>query len=413
MDKTPEQLFQERNQRFMDAIAMKVPDRVPLFAVETYFPARYAGIPKKAAHFDPQAWYAAFEKYLIDFQPDMNSMMLTRITSGEADRALGYLQQKYPGHGLEDNTAFQFIEGEYMRAEEYDHFIDDPTDFLIRVYLPRTNTRLEGLGMMPALKLLIMGAAGFSPLMLTPQFTAMFQALNEAAAETVKRGAIEAEFYKRVAACGFPNLCGGLTLTPFDWISDFMRGMRGTMLDMYRCPDKFLAAQEKLLDFTIGLAIMGAKTSGNPRIFIPLHRGADGFMSIKQFEQFYWPFLKKMVDDMVAAGCVPMPFFEGQYEQRLEYLREFPAGKVLCWFDRTDIFKAKEVLGDKLCIAGGMPVSILGSGSKEQVRTLTRQLIDGAGKGGGYIMTANTVLDEANPALVKTWIDTTKEYGVY
>jgi hypothetical protein len=413
MDKTPEQLLQERDQRFMDTIAMKVPDRVPVFAVETYFPARYAGIPKKAAHFDPQAWYAAFEKYLLDFQPDMNTMMMTRIGSAQADQALGFLQQKYPGYGLEDNTAFQFIEGEYMRAEEYDHFIDDPTDFLLRVYLPRTHTKLEGLGMLPPLKLTIMGATGFAPLMLSPQFATMFQALNVAAIEAAKRAEAEAEFYKRTVACGFPNFCGGLTLTPFDWISDYMRGMRGTMLDMYRCPEKFLAAQEKLLDFTIGLAIMGAKMSGNPRIFIPLHRGADGFMSVKQFEQFYWPNLKKMVIDLVDAGCVPMPFFEGQYDQRLEYLREFPGGKVLCWFDRTDIFKAKEILGDKLCIAGGMPVSILGSGTQEQVITLTKQLIDKVGKGGGYIMTANTVLDEANPALVKTWIDMTKEYGVY
>jgi uroporphyrinogen-III decarboxylase len=182
---------------------------------------------------------------------------------------------------------------------------------------------------------------------------------------------------------------------------------------MYRCPDKLLAAQEKLIDFAIGFAIMAAQASGNPRIFIPLHRGADGFMSIKQFEEFYWPNLKKMILALVDAGCAPMPFFEGDYAQRLEYLRELPGGKVLCWFDRTDMFKAKEVLGDKLCIAGGMPVSILGSGSVEQVKTLTKQLIDGPGKGGGYIMTANTVLDEAEPELVKAWMDTTKEYGVY
>lgn len=410
---TAQELFNTRNQRFMDAIAMKVPDRVPIFAVETYFPAKYAGITKKEAHYDAHAWYAAWEKYLLDFQPDVNSLMITRINSGQADEALGYTQQKYPGYGLEENTAFQFIEGEYLKSEEYDHFIDDPTDFILRVYLPRTHTSMAALGMLPPLKALLMGAANLSPFMMAPPFAAMFQALNQAAMETASRAALEAEFYKRMAEQGFPTFCGGLTLTPFDWISDFLRGMRGTMLDMRRCPDKLLAAQEKLLPFAIAGAAGAAKASGNPRIFIPLHRGADGFMSVKQFEEFYWPNLKKLILALVDEGLAPMPFFEGRYNQRLEFLQELPAGKVLCWFDRTDMSKAKEMLGDKLCIAGGMPVSLLESGSVEEVRALTKQLIETAGKGGGYIMTANTVLDEANPLLVKAWMDATKEYGQY
>lgn len=412
-EKTAQELLDERNQRFMDAIALKVPDRVPVFAVETYFPTKYAGITKKAAHYDHKAWYAACAKYLQDYQPDMNSLLITRINSGLADEALGYIQQKYPGYGLDDNRAFQFVEGEYMKAEEYDHFIDDPTDFLLRVYLPRTHTKLEALGMLPPLKLLMMGAINFVPITLAPPFQVMFQAINQAAKAAAERAVYEAEFYKWADTNGFPRLCDGLSLAPFDWISDFLRGMRGVMLDIRRCPEKLVAAQEKLLPLTIESAIGAAKATGNPRIFIPLHRGADGFMSVKQFEEVYWPCLKKLIVALADAGLAPMPFFEGRYDQRLEYLRELPGGKVLCWFDRTDMHKVKEVLGDKLCVAGGMPASLLETGTVEQVTTLTKQLIDGPGKGGGYIMTANTVLDEADPVLVKAWMDTTKEYGRY
>jgi len=413
--KTGQELFNERNRRFMDAIAMKVPDRVPLFIIENYLPAKYAGLPKKVAHFNPPAWYAAFKKFLLDFMPDMQGEMIGVGLPGSAKaaEALGYVQHIYPGYGRDDNTAFQFIEAEYMKAEEYDHFIDDPTDFLLRVYLPRTHHSLAALGMLPPLKLLMMGAAALSPLMLTPQFTGMLQALNAAAVEAYNRAACQAEFVEWTVEAGFPGICGGMTLAPFDWISDILRGMRGSLLDIHRCPDKLMAAQEKILPWSIDLAIGAAKMSGNPRIFIPLHRGADGFMSIKQFETFYWPFLKKQILALVDAGLTPMPFFEGHYDQRLEHLRELPAGKVLCWFDRTDMFRAKEVLGDKLCIAGGMLVSILEFGTIEQVKTLTRQLIEGPGKAGGFIMTANTVLDECDPVLVKTWIDATREYGKY
>ncbi len=82
-------------------------------------------------------------------------------------------------------------------------------------------------------------------------------------------------------------------------------------------------------------------------------------------------------------------------------------------FDTTDISKAKEVLGDIMCIAGNMPASLLQSGTPEKVREYTKMLIDVAGKGGGFIMSSRTVLDEANPELVEVWADFTREYGVY
>src|SRR5512139_2339132 len=133
-EKTGQELFDERNRRFMDAVAMKVPDQVPLFVIENYLPAKCAGLPKKVVHFDPPAWYAAYKKFLLDFAPDMQGEIIGAGLPGSAKaaEALGNVQHLYPGYGRDDNTAFQFVEGEYMKAGEYDHFIDDPTDFLLR-----------------------------------------------------------------------------------------------------------------------------------------------------------------------------------------------------------------------------------------------------------------------------------------
>ena len=150
-----------------------------------------------------------------------------------------------------------------------------------------------------------------------------------------------------------------------------------------------------------------------PRVFIPLHRGADGFMSNEQFEIFYWPQLKQLVEAIVDAGLTPWIEFEGDCDQRLEYLRELPQGKVVCWFDGTDVIKAKEALGDVTCIAGGMPMSILAGGTPEQVRERTIKVIEGAGNDGGFIMSSNNVLDDARPELMKVWVDTTREFGSY
>ena len=102
---------------------------------------------------------------------------------------------------------------------------------------------------------------------------------------------------------GFPGkLPFSIGGVPFDQISDFLRGMRGAMLDMYRCPDKLLAACEKLMGQALQRIVDSPRPKEYAQTFIALHRGADGFMSLKQFNKFYWPFLKKMVEALVAIG---------------------------------------------------------------------------------------------------------------
>jgi len=144
-----------------------------------------------------------------------------------------------------------------------------------------------------------------------------------------------------------------------------------------------------------------------------LHRGSDGFMSLKQFEKFYWPGLKTVVLSVIDAGQIPFIFFEGCWDQRLEYLRELPQGKILGLFDCTDLFKAKEIIGDTMCICGGIPASLLQTGPPEKIEDLVKRLIKEVGKDGGYIMGPSTVMDDAKPELVKVWVEATKKYGDY
>jgi len=136
-------------------------------------------------------------------------------------------------------------------------------------------------------------------------------------------------------------------------------------------------------------------------------------MSLKQFETFYWKSLKKLILALVDKGLTPCPFFEGSYTARLEYLADLPKGKILGFFDGTDIHKAKEIIGKTMCMSGFMPLSLLQTGTPEQVKTYAKKLIDTGGKGGGFIMGPKTAMDEANPELVKVWFNFTKEYGLY
>ena len=104
---------------------------------------------------------------------------------------------------------------------------------------------------------------------------------------------------------------------------------------------------------------------------------------------------------------------EGSWTQRLEYLTELPKGKIIAHLDATDIFKAKEVIGDRICIQGNVPLALLQIGSVQEVKDYCKKLIDVVGKGGGFILDAGGAMDEANPELVKAMVDFTREYGVY
>jgi hypothetical protein len=223
------------------------------------------------------------------------------------------------------------------------------------------------------------------------------------------------QYAQRMAALGFPAGMGRgvFLLAPFDFMSDTLRGMRAVYLDMYRRPEKLLAAQEKARRIMVRNAIETKRAFGGRFAFIPLHRGSDGFMSVEQFETFYWPQLKALVMDLVDAGITPALFYEGVWDQRLKYLRELPKGMTTGQFQRTDFSRLKETVGDVLCITGCFPVSLLQMGSPDEIREQTRRMCRILGKNGGFIMGPNSSMDECNPELVKVWVDATKEYGAY
>ena len=408
--------FETRMGRLNDAIALKKPDRVPLFAWFHFFPARYAGITFEDAFYDLDQWLAAYEKTVLDFDPDLYVHPSAPVAAaGAAHDALDNRQMKWPGHGVGPNRSFQFVEGEYMKAEEYDEFLADPSDWTVRKFLPRIYGALEGLSHLPPLSSMLVGyvGSGITAVLSAPPVAAAFDALFEASRVSMKWSIAYGQFAQKLIGMGYPTFGNVVALAPYDLISDMLRGMRGTMKDMYRCPDKLIAAMERVLPLQIGGAIGQAHMSKNPLVFIPLHRGADGFMSNEQFETFYWPTLKALILALIDADLIPCPFFEGTYDQRLEYLTELPPGKVMGSFDRSDMAKVKEVLGGKMCISGGMPVSLLQHGTPEQVRAATKKIIETVGQDGGFIMSSSTVLDEADPDLVRVWVEATKEFGQY
>jgi uroporphyrinogen-III decarboxylase len=411
--KTPEQLYEEREKRVREAIQLQEPDRVPVSLRMTYFPAKYTGIHKSAAYYDAAAWKAAILKTVMDFEPDLYQCS-SGTTAGVAMEALDPTQTKWPGGSLPPDLSHQAIDVECMKENEYDLFMEDPTDFSIRYLLPRAFAAMAPLANFPALGERFTGFAQMTPVFTRQEFRQIARTLLKAGEEQEKWRKIIGNMEEDLANLGFPphGTMGGAGGAPFDQISDFYRGMKGAMMDMYRCPDKLVAACDKLLENRIKRAAPAdPKKRGNPkRLFLALHRGAEGFMSKKQFEKFYWPGLKKAMLTSIELGFVPMAFCEGRFGDRLEYFLELPKGKAVAHFEQTDMFKAKEVLKDHVCIMGNVPSSLLQVGSVQDVEDYCRKLIQVCGKGGGFILTNGSSIDEARPELIKAMVDSCKKY---
>ena len=136
MKETPQELYRKREKRVLDAIELRTPDRVPILVLFGFFPAKYAGMTCEEVMYDPDKMWKAQWKTIMDFEPDMVQNPYSIRFLGPLLDVLDFKQLKWPGRGLAPNLTYQFVEGEYMKAEEYEAFLSDPSDFIIRKYWP-------------------------------------------------------------------------------------------------------------------------------------------------------------------------------------------------------------------------------------------------------------------------------------
>ncbi|AFM00717.1 MULTISPECIES: uroporphyrinogen decarboxylase family protein [Desulfitobacterium] len=384
-------LYQERLARYLTAMEGKKPDKVPIRLQLSEFMAKYAGLDLQEVYYDLDKNIEAADKILADFDVDV-IMGGPSLWWGTLHDAVGAKYLKFAGHQLAPNQQFQFVEKEYMVPEDYDAFIENPTQWILESFLPRIHKEFSEPGSFRANIALIKGAAGMVM-------------VNERNKQAVDHWA---QNY------GMPIGVSGMVKAPFDTLGDTLRGLKGIMRDLRRRPEKVLSAMEVLVPHNI---YYGLATSEGDRIlpaFLPLHRGSYPFLNPHEWDTFYWPSLKKVIESLWAQGKRTMFYAEGNWTPYLEKIEELPEASIVFHVDQTDISKAKAALGHKFCISGNVPNSLMAYGSRSQVSEYVKRLLHDYAADGGFIMdTAGIMQTDVKVENVMALIETTRQYGVY
>jgi hypothetical protein len=408
-----EKKYKARLTRMIKAIKMEIPDRVPIHLAANSFVAYNAGHTLKDVLYDYSLIKPAWIKFLEEFEQD--SADAPGFFAARVYEILDYKLNKWPGHGLPDNATLQnFVEKEYMQADEYDLFMKDPFDFGLRHFTPRTWGAFEPLASIPSFSSYQGLPERLMMMCQDPRFIKLFKAIYEASQENVKHQKVMAECAQASLDRGFPPLMGGVMLAPFDTVADMLRGTHGSVMDMYRQPEKLLEALEVITNRSIESTIGMVNMARSPIVFVPMHKGDNSFMSVKQFERFYWPTFRKLILGVVNEGCVPMMIIDGAYnEERLKIISELPKSSVIWTMEKTDMALSKKILGNSACIAGNVTAAMLYTQTAKAIKEYARKLIETCAPGGGYILALGSGIDKCDPANLHAVVEAGLEYGKY
>lgn len=393
-----ERIYQQRLARYSTAMRNEMPDRVPVRPFVAEFTGKYAGYNCQQLAHDYECAFAAARKCAADFLWDAVVPNMLATWTGMT-QAIGLRYYMTPGIDLPATVGHQYREPPasqaWMKSDEYDALIEDPTGYLYNVWLPRVAAPLSPLGGPVTYEhnlSLVKGALAMQR---------FFAAFGEQSARLRQES-------------GTVSAISGMLRAPLDLLADKLRGYLGLVDDLFERPEKVKAACEALMPHMAHFARATADPLKQVPIGFWMHRGCVPFISFDQFNNIFWPTLKPIVQELWAAGHQTLFYAEGNWDHHLEAFAELPERSIVYHVDQGDIFKAHRILGDKFCLSGGIPNCLLGMRSAEEVRSCCKKVIEEVGRDGGYILDASAIVQhDARVENIRAMTDAAFEFGVY
>ena len=398
-DPATEKRYGERMDRYATAMACGTPDRIPIRFLFQEAAAHYAGYTNQQVSCDYDLAFEATRRMAEDIGSD--AVMLNAIWGNYGvAKSASWKYIHVPGVDTGTDNVIQFSEPEleseeYLRFDEYEEFIDDPTGFLFTKWFPRYTTRLAIPGEPVTFDhnaTLISGALAFGNYM---------HAFGPAAD-------------KLKYESGVVNATAGVIKAPFDLLTDKFRGYLNMTRDTIKHPEMVRKACEALMPHILTNALAGADPDKKVPITIWAHRGCVPYFNRKTFDEIFWPTLKPVFEEVIAKGYQILFYSEGNWEAHYDALLELPAGSIIYHFDKGDPVRAAKAFKGHFAISGGLPYDVLAHGTTGDVRREMKELFSVMKPEGGYILDCSALmLSDINPENIKVAVDYTMEHGVY
>jgi hypothetical protein len=370
-------------ERFQASVFHHWVDRVPVAPNVFLFCGRYTGITQQELLFDRRKGAEAFERTYADMPWDIHVGFFPRF--GEVWQYFYPSRKRIPGRdGYDPDGDWQVLEEELVGPEVYGEILDRGPN-LVLADITRDS--------FPELK----------------RITRLIRTFLRMGWVMLSGIRYMRSWEKRGVPCIAGASFGG---TAFD-VFAHIRTVPGFLKDLHQRPREVQAACWEVHKYYGSFMTAGA--------WVPMFKIRTGFVgssfpsgsyvSPTIFESYVLPFMVELASTLRERGIIPLFHLDSDWTVDLPYLRELPRGCVLELDGSTDIFKAKEILGDKLCIMGDVPPALLSLGTPDEVDAYCGRLIHEVGEGSGFILGAGcTVPPDARPENVKAMIKSARKY---
>jgi uroporphyrinogen-III decarboxylase len=336
-------LYKQRLNRVLRAVALEKPDRIPVVLQYAAFAAHvtkrpmaeFVRSPKNATETMIQAYrligggdamnYGSFYPYWLCY-------------------SFG-AEVKIPGIDLPENEIWQVLETEVMSLEDYDRILDLGWQSYFQDFLEKRILKHVPLDRLPG---------------------------NQ------KRVDIKEHWVDM----GVPVLTEGTVTTPIELLSG-SRSLPKFAIDLFKIPEKVEAVMDLIVPYLAAGPCRRAIRHGYEAVWIGGWRSAPSTLSPAMWNRFAWPYFRRLVNEVLDAGLIALLHLDSKWDRELARFRELPKGKCIMATDgETDLFKAKEVLGDHMCLMGDVPATMLCLGSPDEVYEYGTRLIRNLGPEG-------------------------------
>lgn len=331
------ELLEQRMTRIKKAVALEKPDRTPVILLYALFAARTAGM--------------SFKHFCSSIAGSAEAMIKTFDTCGDADgmdyagfatyglSMLWLSKLKVPGKELPDDVPYQVAEAELVKVEDYDTILNKGWPEFYNEFL---------------------GSRVFHGV--DPEILPFNQPYFDAKTVCDPLG-IPVLTAGAPLSSPFELLCGGRSMTKF-------------IHDLFTIPDKVQAVMDEIAPYVYGPFLDISVACGYTGIWVGGWRAASQMLSPKLWDRFVWPYFRKMVQDVVDRGLVAILHLDSDWTRDLARFRELPKGNCILATDgHTDLFKAKELLGDHMCLMGDVPAAMFSMSSPEAVYKYCTKLV--------------------------------------